>query len=134
MKKFEFLDHPADLKIKAYGKTRKELFSNMMLGMEESLKTDLEEEKDKQEIKIKSLDSETLLVDFLSQILYSNHVNEAVYKDIKFKKFAENELEAEIFGQKVKFFGEEIKAVTYHDLEIIQKNDNEWEATVLFDI
>ncbi len=53
---------------------------------------------------------------------------------LKFKKFSDNELEAEIFGQKVERFGEDIKAVTYHDLEIHQNTEGEWEATVLFDI
>jgi len=142
MKKFEFLDHPADLKIKAFGKTKEELFFNMLLGMEENLKPELARETDKKEIKISSLDSETLLVDFLSQVLYLNHINQAVYNDIKFNKFTNlsinsgqaAELEGELIGRKVKSFGEEIKAVTYHDLEIIQKDSDKWEATVLFDI
>lgn len=141
MKKFEILEHRADLKIKAFGKTRKELFLNMFLGMEESLKPELTKEIDKQEIKINSLDSETLLVDFLSQVLYLNNINQAVYNDIRFKKLTDPstssgqvaELEGELIGQKVKLFGEEIKAVTYHDLEIVQKDGN-LEAVVLFDV
>jgi SHS2 domain-containing protein len=134
MKKFEFLDHPADLKIKAFGKTKEELFLNMLLGMEESLRPELTEKKDRQTIKINSLDLEILLADFLSQALYLNHINQAIYTGVKFKKLADNELEGELIGQKVESFGEEIKAVTYHDLKIIQKNNNRWEAIVLFDV
>ena len=33
MKGFETLEHPADLKIRAFGKNKKELFLNTMVGM-----------------------------------------------------------------------------------------------------
>ena len=33
MKKFEILEHKADLKIRAFGKTKEELFENAMAGM-----------------------------------------------------------------------------------------------------
>ena len=134
VKKFEILEHKADLKIKTFGNTRKELFINMLLGMEENLRPEITDEKGKQTIKVVSLDSETLLVDFLSQILYLNHINQAIYNDVKFNKFTEIELEGELIGQKVESFGEEIKAVTYHDLDIIQKENGKWEAIVLFDV
>ena len=134
MKKFEILEHKADLKIKAFGGTREELFLNMLAGMEDSLRPEGMGGIDAQEIKISSLDSETLLVDFLSQVLYLNHINQAVYTDIKFQKLINNELEGELIGRKVESFGEEIKAVTYHDLKVAQKDSDKWEATVLFDI
>ena len=33
MKNYEILEHKADLKIRAFGKTKEELFLNMLLGM-----------------------------------------------------------------------------------------------------
>lgn len=142
--KYEILEHKADLKIRAFGKIKEELFLNMMLGMEESMKPEIKkpEEKTKRGIKIKSLDPSSLLVDFLSEVLYQNQVNKETYNNIKFKKNTDPstgsgqvaELEAEIFGQKVNRFDEDIKAVTYHNLNIQQKEDKIWEVTVLFDI
>lgn len=136
MKKFELLPHLADLKIRAFGKTKKELFLNMLLGMSESMKPEVRrpEEKTKREIKIKSLDLGTLLVDFLSEALYLSQVNREIYNNVKFKKFTDNEIEGELSGFKIERFGEDIKAVTYHGLDIHQKKDDSWEATVLFDI
>jgi len=154
IKKYQILEHKADLKIKAFGKNREELFLNMFLGMNESLKPVIgktEEKirtprfsrepcfprrarKIKREIQIKSLDLPVLLVDFLSEVLYLIQVNREIYNDIKFKKLTKTELEAEIFGQKVERFGEDIKAVTYHALDVYQRKDRDWEATVLFDI
>jgi len=37
MKKYEILEHRADLKIRVFGKTKKELFKNALLGMTNSL-------------------------------------------------------------------------------------------------
>ena len=136
MKKFEILEHKADLKIKAFGKTREELFSNMLLGMQESMKAELQkpEEKTKRKIKIKSLDLPALLVDFLSEALYLNQVNKEIYSEAKFEKFSDTEIGGELIGQKVERFGEDIKAATHHNLDVNQRRDGIWEATVLFDI
>jgi len=135
MKKFEILEHKADLKIRAFGKTKEELFLNMLLGTTESQKPEIQKkQKIKREIKIKSLGLETLLVDFLSEILYLSQTNKEIYQDMQFKKFTDTEIEGELIGQKVERFGEDIKAVTYHGLNIRQKKDSSWEATVLFDI
>ena len=74
------------------------------------------------------------MVDFLSEILYLTQVNKEIYNNVKFTKFTNTEIEGELIGQKVERFGEDIKAVTYHDLDIHQRKDRIWEAIVLFDI
>ena len=133
--KYEILEHKADLKIRAFGKTKEKLFLNILLGMAKSQKPEIKgEEKIIRQINVKSLDSPALLVDFLSEILYQSQINKEIYSGAKFKKFSDNELEAELFGEKVERFGEDIKAVTYHNLDIHQKEDGDWEVTVLFDI
>ncbi len=135
MKKYEVLEHVADLKIRVFGKTKKELFANMLLAMTESMKAELlaPKEEVRREIKVKSLDLSALLVDFLSEVLYLTQVNKEAYKDIKFKEFEDKELQGDLLGQKVERFGEDIKGVTYHGLEIKKVNDH-WETTILFDI
>ncbi|MDI6591965.1 MAG: archease [Patescibacteria group bacterium] len=133
--KYQILEHKADLKIRAFGKDKKELFLNMLLGMVESQKPEIKNKKEvRRKIKIKSLDLPVLLVDFLSEVLYLSQVNREAYSNVKFAKFSDRELEAEIFGQKVERFGEDIKAVTYHNSEVKQNEDGSWQATILFDI
>jgi len=152
MKRYEILEHKADLKIKVKGSSKEELFLNALLGMEEGLRPETKETKEeiKREIKIKSIDLPALLVDFLNEALYLIQVHKEIYNKIKFVKFSDNEgeedksssshfdiareLEGKLIGQKVERFGEDIKAVTYHDLDIYQKEDGTWEAVVLFDI
>jgi SHS2 domain-containing protein len=135
MKHYEILEHKADLKIRAFGKKKEELFLNMMLGMAESMKPEIEVgTRIKREIKIEPLDLPSLLVDFLNEVLYQSQTNKEVYNDVKFSKFSDNLLEGELIGQKVERFGEDIKAVTHHGLEFKQNKDGIWEAVVLFDI
>ncbi len=134
MKNYEILEHISDLKIRAFGRTKEEVFSNMLLGMCGNQKTKVLPGKVKREIKISSPELSSLLVDFLSEILYLTQVNKEVYSEVNFKKFTDTELKAELVGQKVERFGEDIKGVTYHSLDIHQKKDGTWQAIVLFDI
>ena len=138
MKKYEILEHTADLKIKAFGKDIKELFSNMAEGMFNSISPKAfsfktQETKEKKEIKIKSQDKEALLVDWLSELSYFHDTTGKIYTDFKISKITDTELEAHVFGIPSKEGEVLIKGVTYHDLKI-EKKDDLWEATVIFDI
>lgn len=134
--KYEILPHTADLKIKVFGKTKEELFSNALLAMTEALKPEITESKEPaiRDIVVKSADLETLLVDFLSEILYLVQTNKEIYPEINFKEFSDTKLKGKIFGKKIERFGEDIKAVTYHNLSVKQRRDNVWEAIIIFDI
>lgn len=134
MKKYEILEHKADLKIGVFGEDKKELFRNALIAMSSALRAKTKSLGPGRDIKIKSLNLETLLVDFLSEVLYLIQVNKEIYANIKFKKFSDTEIKGRLSGQKVERFGEDIKGVTYHDLGIHQKKDGTWQATILFDI
>jgi len=134
LKKFEILEHKADLKIRAFGNDKKELFLNVMVGMFEGARYESEGKEIKREIKISSLDLPSLLVDFLSEVLYLCEVNREVYHKVLFKNLTEKELKGILIGKPLKRMGVHIKAVTYHDLDIHQKEDKTWQATILFDI
>ncbi len=134
MKEYEILEHPADLKIKAFGKTKEELFSNLLKGMFLGAGVKIEDQKKiSRKIKIKSADEQSLLVDFLSEALAESDMNDEAYFEVEFEKLTGTELVGKILGSPVKSFSTEIKAVTYHGLEI-KKISSGWEATVLFDI
>lgn len=136
IKKYKILEHKADLKIKVFGATKEELFKNAMVGMFEGARYEKEFKSQESKVKIKifSTDLTSLLVDFLSEILYLVETKGLVFEKINFKKFSENEIEAELIGKKLKRMGVHIKAVTYHDLDVHQEKDGTWEAIILFDI
>jgi SHS2 domain-containing protein len=136
MAKFEILPHTADIRLKVFGKTEEELFKNAMLGMAEIVsKSDFDTRSPTSNlIKIQSLDINSLLVDFLSEVLYQSQINHAVFREVKFLKFKDTKLEAEISGFKIDSFDEDIKAVTYHELEIKKSPTGGFETTIVFDI
>jgi len=136
MRKFEILEHKADLKIKVFGKTKEELFENAMVGMLKAAKYESTKQLTTKQltIKIKSMDLPSLLVDFLSEILYLVETKKMVFEKVEFKKFTENEIEAILIGKPLRRMGVHIKGVTYHDLDIHQEKDKTWQATILFDI
>jgi len=161
MKKSEVLEHKADLKIKVFGKTKEELFENAMVGMFKAAKYEMTKRLMTKRLttkrlmtkrlttkrlmtkrlmtkrlmtKIKSVDLPSLLVDFLSEILYLAETKKLVFEKVEFKKFTENEIEAKLTGNQLKRMGVHIKGVTYHELDIRQKKDGTWQATILFDI
>jgi len=135
MKKFEILEHKADLKVRAYGKNQEEVFLNMMLGMMEVMgpETRKPEEKIVRTVKIKSSDLSSLLVDFLNEALYQTQVNKETYIGVNFQELTEKELKVTITGKKVERFEEDVKAATYNNLEVKKENGG-WQATVLFDV
>jgi len=134
---YEILNHPADLKIRAFGKNLPQLFANIAQAVAKQQKNKIDK-KDKGEweiIQIESVDLESLLVDWLGEILYRSEVNKKVYFDFEIMEFSENpyKIKARIKGAPVEAKNTDIKAVTYHDLEIKKIGDN-WEAIVIFDI
>lgn len=134
--KFKVLEHTADLKIQGFGKDLPELFTNMALGVASQQIKDAESQKTDgqyQKIIVQSDDLQSLFIDWLNEILYQGETNQKVYLDFKILNFSETKIEAEIAGLPVGEKSIEIKAATYHGLEI-KKDDERWVATVIFDI
>ncbi len=137
MKSYEFHPHTADVRLLVKADTPEELFKVSLDGMAQLLKKDLCKQTDKFEekenVKIKSADSTTLLIDFLSEVLTQSQINKAVYCNVDFKNLSENFLECTIYGKRVDKFDEDIKAVTYHEAEI-KKEGGVLQTNIIFDI
>jgi SHS2 domain-containing protein len=144
-KKYEILEHPAELRLKIYGKTLEELFSNAAEAMADTLVTRDKrqaQKTEKESLKIQSIDINSLLVDFLSEILAKSQINKAVYQVSSVKCQASDRqanLEAELVGYSIEHFKEDIKAVTYQDLDIRQQETSDkgqviWQTILVFDI
>ena len=132
-RKIKTLEHRADFKIKVFGKTRRKLFLNALIGMNEFFGAQVFKKKTKRKIRIESLDEESLLVDFLNEIIYLMQTNMETYDSVKFKQITRKRIEAEIFGHKVSSFDKEVKAATYHGLDI-EKTETGFETIVLLDV
>lgn len=135
MADYEFLDHTGEIAIKVKGRDLPSLFTNAAEAMNEYLAEGgrLTGKGAWEEVQISAPDLDSLLVAWLSEILYRLTTNRKIYSELKIKRFDEYMIIAQIFGQEVKGLFREIKAVTHHGLEI--KNiDGQYEAVVTFDI
>lgn len=121
--KFKPIDHPSDVGIIAYGKTREELFENAAFGMF-SLMANLDKvvPKQKLEIKIKGEDPENLLINWLNELIFNEDARKMLFKEFKVKKLTDKSLEAEVAGEKIDLnvhdLHRPIKAATYNQLQL----------------
>ncbi len=138
MKTYELIDHTADVGLKAYGKTISVAFENAAKGMFDIITDSSEIENTGQyNIELEAHDLEQLLVDWLSDLLFLNSAKNLVFGFFKVELDEKNsKLSAKVFGEKFNLskhkIGAEIKAVTYHMLEV--KNEKPFHVQVLFDI
>ena len=138
MAKFKFLEHTADAKFQAYGKTMEEAFSNAALAMF-SIITDIKKIKKalKNEIKAEGSDLKSLLYNFLEELLFLidtenfllSSIKEISIKEIN-KKF---KLNAVAVGDKANNYEThgDIKAVTYNEMRIEENKDKVMVQVVL---
>ena len=138
MKKYEIIDHTADIGIKAYGRDVKELFQNAAYGMFDII-ADLEGIKPSIFIKIKKSSSnfEELLINWLDELLYNFYTKGIIFSKFDIKKLEPTGIEAEAHGKHIgdnrSRLKTEIKAVTYHGLKIEEKSGG-YEVQIIFDV
>jgi SHS2 domain-containing protein len=141
MKEFEIIDHTADIGIVAYGKTKREVFINAAKGMFEIIAGENRDLKENfyAKIKLEAKSLEDLLIAWLNELLYLSEVKLVILDKFIIKELSDGQIKAEVGGTKINHLSirvkREVKAVTYHRLEI--KKDEEsglWSAQVIFDI
>ncbi|MDD5006187.1 MAG: archease [Candidatus Omnitrophica bacterium] len=137
MKKFETFEHTADIGLKIYAKDSKELFINAAKGLF-SLITDLNkvQASDKISVNLEDDNREELLISWLNELIFQFSARNFIPKEFKINKISDKELNAEVHGEnldsaKHKILSE-VKAATYHELEIKETQDG-LEARIIFD-
>ncbi|WP_337867129.1 archease [Ignavibacterium sp.] len=133
------LSHTADIAFELEADTLEELFTEAfyvwLLSVVEL--TDFSPVSS-YEVKLKADSLEQLLVDFLNELNYLLHVKKLL--SVKVEKLILNETDISLFADvgTIKLndkidLKEEIKSVTYHQMEIIN-NEGKYRAKVVFDI
>jgi SHS2 domain-containing protein len=84
------------------------------------------------EFEIPFVDSESLLVDFLSELLFFGE-DEGVAFDGFQIDFSGDNLKVQAYGASIQDQAKEIKAVTYHGLQI-QETERGLEVNIVFDV
>ena len=138
MVKFKFLEHTADAKFQAYGKSMEEAFSNAALAMF-SIITDTKKIKKsiKKGIEAKGHDLKSLLYNYLEELLFLIDTENFLLNRIEELKIHKKErnyfLEAIVVGDKAEGYETtgDIKAVTYNEMEVKEEKDKVMVQVVL---
>jgi SHS2 domain-containing protein len=129
--KFEFFDVTADVGFRAYGDNLEEAFQNAGLATFEVMTdTSSIKQKVKREILMESEDIKALLYDWLSELLFLHDYEGLVFSEFKVqitaKESGEFEISSQIWGEKFNQSNhevrDEVKAVTFHLMEIKKNN------------
>ena len=129
--KFEFLEHTADAKFKAYGENIEEAFINSAYAMNYILSGEIViKPLISKQISIKSSSKINLLHDFLSEFLYLIDTESIILsqiKNLKIENWSEENndlsLSCDAYFDKISNYelSGDIKSITYSEIEIIEK-------------
>ena len=125
--------HTADWALEAWAPDLMGLFEQAARGMYALMHARLRKgPRDSYRLKLSAPDSETLLVAFLSELLYlTQHDN--IGFDAYTLAFHGTTLTAAVAGAPIESIAKEIKAVTYHNLAV-RETERGCEATLVFDV
>ena len=127
------IEHTADWELQVWAPTLPELFEQAARGMYALSGMRLERPAHRQRrLTLQAADAESLLVLFLSELLhFIEHENLAFDRfQIELQGF---ELHASLRGAAVQKFDKEIKAVTYHNLQV-RREAQGYRVNIVFDV
>ena len=123
MRKYKLVVHTADIGVVAYGSSLIEAFANAAYGLF-SIIADLRKVRvaDAQIVSVKAQDIETLLFNWLNQLIYIFDVEHLLLKEFDITEFTERRLIASCRGEKYDPSRHQIKtgvkSATYHMLKV----------------
>src|SRR3972149_1508125 len=130
----EEIEHTADWAIRVLAQDLPELFAAAARGMF-GLLTDLSEVSPEHsfEIELRAIDTETLLIDWLNELLYLAEEHDLVFTDFAIHELSDTHLRASARGGRPAELFKAIKAATFNNLSINRIADG-LQAEVVFDV
>jgi len=136
MKRYQLIEHTADMGLVAYGRTLAEAFANAAYGLFSiiaELKTVKETES--RRLEISEDDPEALLFEWLNRLIYLFDVDMILFKRFDIIDFDGHRLTATCYGEKYDPSRHKlkrgVKAATYHLLEADREKN---QVRVIFDV
>ena len=131
---FEELEHTADWALSVRGRDLAELFLNAANGMMElaGVRTSSAAGPETR-LELASPDRETLLVDWLQELLLALELRRVAFTQIRLKVTGDRGLVATFREVPLISMAKPIKAVTYNELDIIEGPEG-LSATIVFDV
>ena len=135
MKCFEYFDVTADIGFKAYGNNLNDAFKNASLAIFNII-SDTKDVIPKKEItfEITSEDEVSLLYDYLEELLFYHETEFMLFSEFQIEIDDNLNLKAKIIGEEINWDKHErkteIKAITYHQMQVIKTDHVELQVIV----
>ena len=135
---YELRDHTADIALYAWSDTLEGLFASAGRGLYAAIG----ELKPMGSavgavIELRAGDAESLLHDFLSELLFHFETKHVLYSDFEFTRLDDNVLRANArvadMDERGSILDREVKAVTFHDVSIVRAS-GQYQVTFILDI
>jgi SHS2 domain-containing protein len=138
MRSFRTLEHTADVGFEPFGASREEVFANAARALMDII-VDLDsiEPCEALALEISGHDPESVLVNWLSEILYRHDAEGWLFRDFEIQRLDSHSLGAVVRGEEFQRPRHQakllVKAITYHQLEL-EETPHGWRAQVYVDI
>ena len=136
VRRFRLIEHTADMGLVAYGKSLAEAFANAAYGLF-SLIVDSSKvkEKESRKVTVQAQDTESLLFNWINELIYIFEVERLLFKSFNITKFTGQSLEATCWGEKYDPSRHQlktgVKSATYHMLKVDGEKNR---VQVIFDV
>jgi SHS2 domain-containing protein len=136
MKRFDLIEHTADIGLTAYGRSLAEAYGNAAYGLF-SIITDLRKVRkaESKSIELKEKNPQDLLYTWLNYLIYLFDAEQMLFKQCDIEDIKDSSIKAVCYGEKVDPSRHKIKlgvkAATYHMLEV---DPEKKKVQVIFDI
>lgn len=127
------IEHTADWMLEVWGASLAELLEQAARGMYALAEVEIKEgDRSAVNFELRGRDPEILIVRFLSELLYYGERDNIAFDTFDLV-LSGDVLQARLGGAEIVSIKKEIKAVTYHNLEVKQ-NPRGLEARIVFDV
>lgn len=133
--KYKFIEHTADIQFQSFGKTIEESFSNAAIAISKSMTDDKIESKNKKNILVSGHDRESLLYNFLEELLLLFDSEHFILSEVAEIEINDLKLTATLLGDLAENYEIhlDVKAITYNEMFVRLRNDI-WTSQVTLDV
>ncbi|MBT3304499.1 archease [Candidatus Woesearchaeota archaeon] len=133
---YEFLEHTADIKFRAKGKSIEEVFKESAMALKETMTKGTEIKKiEEKDVGVEGKDYESMLRNFLEEFLFLFDAEDFILSDVTEVMIDGFRLVATVKGDIIDNYKltNDVKAITYNEM-YVKETEKGWEAQVVLDV
>ena len=135
---YKRVDTTADIALEIWGKDYRELVEEAIKGLIEIMfDVGKVEEKEEFPVVVTGFDREDVLIAALNEVVFLVDARKMVFKRVEVHEASDTEVRFTLFGERYDpqrhEIKEEIKAATFHNVEIVEEN-NQLKTRIVFDV